>query len=632
MGKRAVELVLGQRLQAIGVADIKSYLSAVEGLKQGNVTLLEYLPCDFPSSSNTLLLNKIHSKWPIQNLINDVYIAESISEAYEQLQKFADHESIITKDGIWLGKGWLHIHQDKEVTTGLITREKELQHIIETIAQTKQTVTEFENTLKESKMRLENLEELKERIQHQINDGKAQAAQMTAQVQIKQAKLQQLHQRSQALTHEVNELLTQQEHVQFDLQTARKQWQTALEATRRYQQRQAELKSHREEAISNYRTLHLQIQSSKEHVQLLSSQLQTLTVQLDTKRQHRRRVQNQFIEQQQRCEHLRQQLAEAENPLAGLRQELQICCEKQLTIEQQLNEFRSKLQDVEHELRTLDKNKVTVELQLQTVRTKLEDLRINKQSIIVRRDTLIEQLTETHFLLTDIQRLITDNDSINYLEDELHQLNQRISRLGAINLAAIDEYKIESERKQFLDAQYHDLISALTTLQEAIRKIDQETRSRFHETFTQINQGLQELFPKLFGGGQAYLELTEDNLLEAGVNIMARPPGKRNSTIHLLSGGEKALTAVALVFAIFQLNPAPFCLLDEVDAPLDDANVIRFCNLLRAMSDKVQFLYITHNKLSMETAEQLIGITMREPGVSRLVAVDIEEALKMVET
>jgi len=216
-------------------------------------------------------------------------------------------------------------------------------------------------------------------------------------------------------------------------------------------------------------------------------------------------------------------------------------------------------------------------------------------------------------------------------ESQLEQLAARIQRLGPINLAAIDEYQQQSERKRYLDAQNDDLVEALETLENVIRKIDKETRNRFKETFEQINAGLQALFPKVFGGGQAYLELTGEDLLDTGVAIMARPPGKKNSTIHLLSGGEKALTALALVFAIFQLNPAPFCMLDEVDAPLDDANVGRYARLVKEMSEKVQFIYITHNKIAMEMADQLMGVTMHEPGCSRLVAVNVEEAVALAE-
>jgi chromosome segregation protein len=214
-------------------------------------------------------------------------------------------------------------------------------------------------------------------------------------------------------------------------------------------------------------------------------------------------------------------------------------------------------------------------------------------------------------------------------EQNLARMGNRIQRLGAINLAAIDEYKVQSERKLYLDAQNEDLEKALATLENAIRKIDIETRTRFKETFDQVNTKLQQLFPKLFGGGHAYLEMTGEDLLDTGVGIMARPPGKRNASIHLLSGGEKALTAIALVFSIFSLNPAPFCLLDEVDAPLDDANVVRYSDLVKEMSRTVQFIYITHNKVAMEMGEQLMGVTMHEPGVSRLVSVDVEEAVAM---
>jgi len=213
--------------------------------------------------------------------------------------------------------------------------------------------------------------------------------------------------------------------------------------------------------------------------------------------------------------------------------------------------------------------------------------------------------------------------------ESLERLDKRIQRLGAINLAAIDAYKEQSERKQYLDTQFTDLTDALETLENAIRKIDRETRARFRETFDKANQGLGRIFPRLFGGGHAYLELESDDLLSAGVTVMARPPGKKISTIHLMSGGEKALTAVALVFSIFELNPAPFCLLDEVDAPLDDANVGRFSEIVREKSGLVQFVIITHNKATMEAMHQLAGVTMHEPGVSRLVAVDIDEAVQL---
>ena len=213
----------------------------------------------------------------------------------------------------------------------------------------------------------------------------------------------------------------------------------------------------------------------------------------------------------------------------------------------------------------------------------------------------------------------------------VERLEKQRERTGAVNLAAVDELAQAEERQAYYAAQRLDLETALATLDSAIRKIDRETRALFRETFDRVNQSLQGLFPKVFGGGEAWLEMTDDDPLETGISLMARPPGKKNSTIHLLSGGEKALTAVALVFAIFQLNPAPFCMLDEVDAPLDDANVGRYANLLQEMSDQVQFIFVTHNKIAMEKAEHLMGVTMHEPGVSRLVSVDVAEAVAMTE-
>jgi len=241
-----------------------------------------------------------------------------------------------------------------------------------------------------------------------------------------------------------------------------------------------------------------------------------------------------------------------------------------------------------------------------------------------------EAIVAAGLAVDEVIASLPDQAEVEGWQKAVADIDAKMRRLEPVNLAAIQEYGEQSERKTYLDAQNADLTSALETLEEAIRKIDRETRGRFKETFDRVNAGVQELYPRLFGGGHAYLELTGEDLLDTGVSIMARPPGKRNSTIHLLSGGEKALTAVALIFAIFELNPAPFCLLDEVDAPLDDANVERYANALKTLSQRSQLCYITHNKISMEMADVLLGVTMSEPGVSRLVAVDVEEAMEMV--
>lgn len=261
----------------------------------------------------------------------------------------------------------------------------------------------------------------------------------------------------------------------------------------------------------------------------------------------------------------------------------------------------------------------------------LSTLKLRREGLKGQADSQLAALSEQQIVLAQIVDSLPADGHPDKWQRDLDQIRQKIIRLGAINLAAIEEFEQQIERKSYLDHQDEDLNNGLATLEEAIRKIDKETRTRFKATFDAVNEDLGRLFPKVFGGGRAYLALTEDDLLETGVTIMAQPPGKKNSTIHLLSGGEKALTALSLVFAIFRLNPAPFCMLDEVDAPLDDANVERFCRLLKEMSQSVQFIYISHNKITMEMADQLIGVTMHEPGVSRIVAVDLEQAVAMAD-
>jgi len=256
-------------------------------------------------------------------------------------------------------------------------------------------------------------------------------------------------------------------------------------------------------------------------------------------------------------------------------------------------------------------------------------LRLQEQTAKIKSETHQENIAKSGLSNEEILQELPEEAEVSEWNQKIDITEQRIQRLGPINLAAIEEYQQSAERKEYLDQQNADLSEALETLESAIRKIDRETRSKFKETFESVNQTFQTYVPKIFGGGQACLELTGEELLDAGVSVKAQPPGKRNTTIHVLSGGEKALTAIALVFSLFQLNPAPFCILDEVDAPLDDANVGRYCNLVKEMSDKVQFLFISHNKIAIEMAKQLCGVTMHEPGVSRLVAVDIDEAIAM---
>jgi chromosome segregation protein len=300
--------------------------------------------------------------------------------------------------------------------------------------------------------------------------------------------------------------------------------------------------------------------------------------------------------------------------------------------EKALSAQRSEYDDLTAKLRASDERRMQLERELDPLRQRITEFQLKEQAARLGFEQYEQQLADAQADLEAIEQSIKDgNVRLFGMQGDIDRLNREIAALGAVNLAALDELVAARERKQFLDAQNVDLTQAMNTLEDAIRKIDGETRELLSGTFAQVNHHFGRMFPELFGGGNARLVITGDEILDSGVQVIAQPPGKKNQTIHLLSGGEKALTAIALVFAIFQLNPAPFCLLDEVDAPLDDANTERYAKLVSSMSKETQFLFISHNKIAMEMAEQLIGVTMQEQGVSRIVAVDMESAVTLAE-
>ena len=329
-------------------------------------------------------------------------------------------------------------------------------------------------------------------------------------------------------------------------------------------------------------------------------------------------------------------MGEAEQDLGGFdetpwQEQLQAMLETRVTREQALAVARDALEGMETQLRAVEQERLTVEQKLEPLRNRIAEVRLKEQEARLTEEQYARQLAEAGADEAELAALLEKGTRSNALQSEINRINEEIRALGAVNLAALEELKVAQERRDYLDAQSRDLTEAMTTLEDAIKRIDRETRDRLQTTFDEVNRHFSEMFPVLFGGGQAKLTLTGEEILDCGVHVMAQPPGKKNSTIQLLSGGEKALTALSLVFAIFQLNPAPFCLLDEVDAPLDDHNTERFCELVKKMSAGSQFLFISHNKITMEIANQLIGITMQEAGVSRVVAVDMEQALKLSE-
>ncbi|MGZ8320648.1 MAG: hypothetical protein ACXWVD_16230, partial [Telluria sp.] len=318
-------------------------------------------------------------------------------------------------------------------------------------------------------------------------------------------------------------------------------------------------------------------------------------------------------------------------PADALDVELQQALTTRTECEAALAAARDALEGLTAQLRSHDEARLGCEQGLEPLRRTIEQLKLKDQEAMLMQSQFELQLREAAADEASLESGLADSPRPAQLQAQIGRLQNEIAALGAVNLAALDELTQAQERSEYLAAQCADLLEAVATLEDAIRRIDQESRTRLKETFDTVNAHLGELFPQLFGGGQARLILDGDELLDAGVQLFAQPPGKKNVSIHLLSGGEKALTALSLVFAMFKLNPAPFCLLDEVDAPLDDANTDRYCKLVKAMSAHTQFLFITHNRVTMEMAQHLAGVTMQEPGVSRIVAVDVEEAAGLVE-
>jgi chromosome segregation protein len=414
-----------------------------------------------------------------------------------------------------------------------------------------------------------------------------------------------------------------------ELRASRGRMETAIDALAALEPQRIDLEQQRER-------MRTELTAARAGAAAAQQRARELALQVESKRSSHSalitslsRVEKQLQDLEGRRVELATQLSAGEAPLAEAQQQLERALQVRAEIDGELQAARVASDELDAVLRERDAARAQIEQRVEDARSALDAARLAAQQVRIRRESVAEQLTASNFELPQLIAQMAAEASVEAWEAQLEETKGKIDRLGQVNLAAIGEFKEQSERKEYLDRQCKDLTDALETLESAMRKIDRETRTRFQDTFDRVNAGLKEKFPRLFGGGHAYLELTGEESAAAGVSVMARPPGKRNSTISQLSGGEKALTAVALVFAIFDLNPAPFCLLDEVDAPLDENNVGRFCDIVREMSRSVQFIFITHNKTTMELASQLVGVTMNEPGVSRLVAVDVDEAVRM---
>ncbi|MAE23980.1 MAG: chromosome segregation protein SMC, partial [Pseudomonas sp.] len=597
----AVETVLGADLQAVLLDDFAGL--DFTALQQGELRLAS--PARGGARRAGSLLDKVESSHDLSPWLASVRPVESLEQALAERGQLADGESLISRDGYWVGRHFLRVRRAAEADSGVLARGQELERLQLEREEREAALAQLDERLLALRDDQRRQEEQREQQRRQGQELARQLAELKAKLSASQAKAEQLGLRRRRLQDELQEAAEQREIEQEQLGESRLQLQDALDAMALdYEQRESLLAS-RDSLRERLDRVRQEARQHKDHVHQLAVRVGSLKAQHDSTRQALERLQMQAERLHERREQLSLNLEEGEAPLEELRIKLEELLERRMAVDDELRQARLALEDADRELRAAEKRRTQAEQQAQLLRSQLEQQRMDWQSLNVRRKALADQLAEGNYDLHGVIATLPAEATESAWEEELERMAARIARLGPINLAAIDEYQQQSERKRYLDAQDADLVEALETLENVIRKIDKETRNRFKDTFDQINGGLQALFPKVFGGGNAYLELTGEDLLDTGVTIMARPPGKKNSTIHLLSGGEKALTALALVFSIFQLNPAPFCMLDEVDAPLDDANVGRYARLVKEMSATVQFIYITHNKIAMEMADQL---------------------------
>ena len=556
------------------------------------------------------------------------YTAQSLDEALSHRAQLKAGETIYVPTGHAVTAHSVSFFAQDSEQSGLLARAQEIEHLEKELraqaliseeartalvraeaayADASQRLVSARREASEAKQSAHELQVEMLRLTQQAEQARARTAQIEADVAEVQAALDDLQERAVAAEARFEELDmqladSQELHAQLD--------EKVIEAERKLAESREQLRALERKAQ--------EATFSQRSMQARQAELQRT---LETAEQQTKAL----LEERERAYAEQSRLNDAAAQ-GGLQDALALKMER----EQAVAAARSEYEDLTNKLRASDERRTQIERALEPMRARITEFQLKEQAAALGSAQYEQQLAEAGADLAAVaQSILEGNVKLHGLQSEIDRLHREIAALGAVNLAALEELQLARERKVFLDAQVADLTEAMTTLENAIKKIDNETRDLLSATFNTVNTHFGRMFPELFGGGQAKLIMTGDEILDAGVQVMAQPPGKKNQTIHLLSGGEKALTAIALVFAIFQLNPAPFCLLDEVDAPLDDANTERYAKLVASMSRGTQFLFISHNKIAMEMAQQLIGVTMQEQGVSRIVAVDMESALSM---
>jgi chromosome segregation protein len=627
--ERAVEAVLGDCLEAVCVDGLDEALTALDRLDGGHVMLIEPSGEGQPAAPAPALVAHVRGPAAVLERLAGVGTAGTLADALARRRSLEAGQSLVTPRGEWVGRHWLRVVRGGDAHAGMIEREQRLKVLRGGLEAVEFAVHQAEEALAEVRRQLGESERERESVQAQITAAHRRHADLRGQLEAVRARLQQSALRRERIAREGQEVTGERERTQQALARAREAYESAATELEKLDAQRHEMEAEREARRQATQQARVAAQAAQQRARELLIALEGRRSALGSMTAALTRLVEQQGQLGERATQLDDELRDGDEPVRQLEVQLNEALAARAEVDTDLAAARRDLDAADAELRELDERRLAAEQRVNAGRESLDAARLAAQESRVRRESLAEQFAATRFDLAELQTGLPPDAQSALWEERLAAVTADVAKLGQVNLAAIDELKEQSERKTYLDAQWQDLTDALATLDDAMRKIDKETRSRFEDTFNRINVGLKEKFPRLFGGGHAYLELVGDDILSAGVAVMARPPGKRNSTISQLSGGEKALTAVALVFSIFDLNPAPFCLLDEVDAPLDEHNVGRFCEIVREMSQRVQFIFITHNKTTMELANQLVGVTMNEPGVSRLVAVDVDEAVRL---
>ena len=583
-----------------------------------------------PRLSDLLRLNDTGLQALLNDWLEGVYTAPSLDEALAARSQLTHGEVIMSREGHAVSQYAVSFYAPDSEQAGMLARQQEIenlerQHRAQGLLadDARSAAVRVEAAYTEASLRLGTA-------RREAADAQTRAHQ----TQVELLRLQQQAEASQARRSQLDGELAE---LGAQLDTLRERRSLGEARFEELDQQLADAQQRHSDLDDAVIAAQRQLDAAREQQRALERQAQEAAFQSRTLVARQGELQRAIETAREQVAANLQAAAQINEELAGLNDAaaqagLQTALGLRLQREQALAAARSQYDELSAKLRTAEEQRLTLERSLEPMREGLTKLQLEQQAAMLGGAQFMEQLSAAQVDLQALAQGIEQGGvKLWGLQGEIDRLNRELAGLGAVNLAALEELTAARERKTFLDAQNADLQEAMTTLEDAIRKIDLETRELLGQTFTQVNDHFGRMFPSLFGGGSARLVMTGDEILDAGVQVMAQPPGKKNSTIHLLSGGEKALTAIALVFAIFQLNPAPFCLLDEVDAPLDDANTERYCKLVTEMSQGTQFLFISHNKIAMEMAEQLIGVTMQEQGVSRIVAVDMEAALGMAE-